>query len=227
LIGIPRAEDLRFFGDRPQEAAWKAALAVLENAGAKLVPVDFTPLFETAALLYEGPWVAERHAAIADVLAIRPDIVHPVTRRIIESADGFSASALFKAQYRLKALKRETDAIWSKVTILAVPTTPVSPTLAELEADPITPNSRCGTYTNFVNLPDACRQARGWADLHRAFRTGRTTRRVGAGVPREKRGYTGRNRSLLAARFSFFGQRRGLDRDCRRGRSPLRHATQP
>lgn len=154
VIGIPRSDDLRFFGDDLQHEAWSAGLAQLEKLGAKLVPVDFKPFFEAAALLYEGPWVAERHAAIAGVLSHRPDIVHPVTRKIVEGADGFSASGLFKAQYRLKALKRETDAIWSKIAMLAVPTTPVSPTLAELVADPITPNSRCGTYTNFVNLLD-------------------------------------------------------------------------
>jgi allophanate hydrolase len=83
-----------------------------------------------------------------------PGRMHPVTRRIIAGADGFSATELFKAQYRLQALKREAAALWRKVSMLAVPTTPVSPTLAELEADPITPNSRCGTYTNFVNLLD-------------------------------------------------------------------------
>jgi allophanate hydrolase len=154
VIGIPRVEDQLFFGDKAQEAAWREGLVVLERSGAKLVPVDFTGFFETASLLYEGPWVAERHAAIGDILAIRPDIVHPVTRKIIEGANGFSASALFEAQYRLKALKRETDAIWSKISMLAVPTTPVSPTLADLAVDPITPNSRCGTYTNFVNLLD-------------------------------------------------------------------------
>jgi allophanate hydrolase len=154
VIGIPRAEDQHFFGDKFQEAAWNDGLVLLEQSGAKLVPVDFTPFFETAALLYEGPWVAERHAAIAHVLTVLPDIVHPVTRRIVEGANGFSASALFKAQYRLKALKRETDAIWSKISMLAVPTTPVSPTLADLAADPVTPNSRCGIYTNFVNLLD-------------------------------------------------------------------------
>jgi allophanate hydrolase len=153
-IGVPRAEDLRFFGDDLQAEAWTKALAVLQANGARLVPVDMTPFFETAALLYEGPWVAERHAAIADVLARQPDIVHPVTRGIIEGANGFSASALFKAQYRLAALKRETAGIWKSISMLAVPTTPVAPTLAALAADPITPNSRCGTYTNFVNLLD-------------------------------------------------------------------------
>jgi allophanate hydrolase len=154
VVGIPRSEDLRFFGDAAQEAAWTAGLKLLEGLGVTLAPVDFAPLFETAALLYEGPWVAERHAAVAEVLASDPGVMHPVTRSIIEAADGFSASKLFRAQYRLQALRRETSAIWRKVSMLAVPTTPVSPTLAELEADPITPNSRCGTYTNFVNLLD-------------------------------------------------------------------------
>jgi allophanate hydrolase len=154
VIGVPRAQDLRFFGDALQAEAWEKALGVLEHAGAQLVPIDMTLFFETAALLYEGPWVAERHAAIADVLAHEPDIVHPVTRTIVEGANGFSASALFKAQYRLAALKRATAAVWTSVSMLAVPTTPVAPTLAALAADPITPNSRCGTYTNFVNLLD-------------------------------------------------------------------------
>jgi allophanate hydrolase len=153
-IGIPRDEDLRFFGDTLQEAAYRAALEQLVEMGAKLSPVDLTPFFEAAALLYDGPWVAERHAAIAHVLAQEPDIVHPVTRRIIAAADGFSASALFSAQHRLQELKQLTAPVWRTIAMMAVPTTPVSPTLAELADDPITPNSRCGTYTNFVNLLD-------------------------------------------------------------------------
>jgi allophanate hydrolase len=154
VIGVPRAADLRFFGDALQAEAWGKAAALMEGQGAKLMAVDMTPFFETAALLYDGPWVAERHAAIAHVLALEPDVVHPVTRRIIEGADGFSASVLFKAQHRLAALKRQTSAIWRSIAMLAVPTTPVAPTLEALAADPITPNSRCGTYTNFVNLLD-------------------------------------------------------------------------
>jgi allophanate hydrolase len=154
VIGIPQGKDLQFFGDATQEAAWTTGLKLLESLGCKLAPIDFGPLFETAALLYEGPWVAERHAAVVSVLEKDPSIMHPVTRRIIAGANGFSASKLFEAQYRLQALKRQTAEIWHKVSMLAVPTTPVSPTLAELQADPLTPNSRCGTYTNFVNLLD-------------------------------------------------------------------------
>ncbi len=154
VIGVPRSEDLRFFGDALQEKAYRAALAKLESLGAKLVPVDFTAFFETAALLYEGPWVAERHAAIADFLKTNAASLHPVTRSIISGAEKFDASTLFRAQYRLAELKLATAPIWQQVSMLAVPTTPVSPTVADLAADPIGPNSRCGTYTNFVNLLD-------------------------------------------------------------------------
>jgi allophanate hydrolase len=156
VIGVPREEDLRFFGDALQETAWRAAIRLLEATGANLRTVDLTAFFETAALLYEGPWVAERHAAVAGALRREPDILHPVTRRIIEGANGFSASDLFRAQYRLQALRQETAGLWRAISMLAVPTTPVSPTLADLAADPVTPNSRCGTYTNFVNLLDLC-----------------------------------------------------------------------
>jgi allophanate hydrolase len=44
--------------------------------------------------------------------------------------------------------------MWARVDALAVPTAPCFPTLAELEADPLGPNARLGTYTNFVNLLD-------------------------------------------------------------------------
>lgn len=156
VIGIPARRDLKFFGDSVQEEAWYAGVRQLERLGANVVAVDFTDFFETAALLYEGPWIAERYAALADVIQKSPEILHPVTRSIIEKAAGFSADALFKAQYRLKALQQSTFSVWSKVSMLAVPTTPASPTLAELAADPVTPNSQCGTYTNFVNLLDLC-----------------------------------------------------------------------
>jgi allophanate hydrolase len=153
-VGVPRDEDLQFFGDSLQQDAWSAAIDALSASGGALVPVDMTPFFATAALLYEGPWVAERHAALRAVLARTPDSVHLVTRRIVEAATRFSATDLFEGHYRLAALKRSTAPIFESIDMLAVPTTPVSPTLADLTADPITPNSRCGTYTNFVNLLD-------------------------------------------------------------------------
>ena len=114
------------------------------------------PLYTAAALLYDGPWVAERYEAIRAFIEARPEALHPVTRAITEKARHFSAADAFAGQYRLAALRRAAEPLWREVDVLAVPTFPRPPSLAQLDADPIGPNSELGTYTNFVNLLDLC-----------------------------------------------------------------------
>ncbi len=53
-------------------------------------------------------------------------------------------------------LKRIADASLASIDALVVPTAPATYTVDELLADPVTLNSRLGTYTNFVNLLDLC-----------------------------------------------------------------------
>jgi len=152
VIGVPRPADLKFFGDAAAKGAWRAAVKALEGLGAKIVPIDMSPFFAAAALLYEGPWVAERYAAVGAFVSKHPREVHPITRRIIDKAKAYSAADLFAGLERLETLRRATERVWRDVDMLAVPTTPCAPTLEEVAADPIGPNSRLGTYTNFVNL---------------------------------------------------------------------------
>jgi allophanate hydrolase len=154
VVGVPRAKDLRFFGDREARTAWRAGVEALQSLGARTVDVDLTPFFAAATLLYEGPWVAERYAAIRPFIDKRAKDMHPVTRRIIQGAKAFSAADAFASMYRLAQLTRETEPIWRKLNALAVPTAPMAPSLAEVEADPLGVNARLGTYTNFVNLLD-------------------------------------------------------------------------
>ena len=153
-VGVPRTQDLKFFGDAAAKAAWRQSVKALEDLGAKIVDVDMTPFFATAALLYEGAWVAERYAAVGAFVEKRGKDVHPVTRRIVQGAKAFSAADAFGAMYRLAELKRATEPVWLSMDALAVPTAPCTPTLVELKTDPLGPNSRLGTYTNFVNLLD-------------------------------------------------------------------------
>lgn len=155
-IGIPSAATARFFGDTAQEAAFARDVARLSAAGADIVEVDFTPLYAIAEMLYYGAWVAERHTVIADLLASDPDAVHPVTRQIIGSAGSLTADDAFNGFYRLADLKRDVAPMLAGLDALCVPTIPNFVTVAELEADPIAPNNRMGTYTNFVNLMDMC-----------------------------------------------------------------------
>lgn len=153
-IAIPRADDLHFFGDIAAAAAWRAAVAHLKTLDVTVTAIDLGPFFDVARLLYEGPWVAERRAAVGRLMDEQPAALHPVTRAILGQADRYDAVATFNALYRLAALRRRCESALAGVDALAVPTTPIFPTLAELASDPIGPNSRLGTYTNFVNLLD-------------------------------------------------------------------------
>ncbi len=153
-FGVPRDQDLAFFGN---DAARKLFDATVQRAialGGTPVEVDFSPFLETARLLYEGPWVAERYQAIRDFIDEQPEAVFPPVRSIIEAGQGKSAADLFTAQHRLKALKRVCDQVWQNVDCLLTPTAGTIYRIAEMQADPIRLNSHLGHYTNHMNLLD-------------------------------------------------------------------------
>ena len=82
-FGTPRPSQLEFFGNSEGERLFGETLRRIERLGGELVEIDFGPFLETARLLYEGPWVAERYVAIRDFIDRRPEALHPVTRQII------------------------------------------------------------------------------------------------------------------------------------------------
>lgn len=153
-LAVPRAEDLHFFGDDAAAAAWTGAVRQLARCDVDITQIDLAPFFAVARLLYEGPWVAERRAAVGSFMDDRPEALHPVTRSILNGAARYTAVDTFNAMYRLAELRRAAEQALSAFDGLAVPTAPIFPTLADLAGDPIGPNSRLGTYTNFVNLLD-------------------------------------------------------------------------
>src|SRR6185295_11255362 len=123
-IGVPRRADLEFFGDAAAEALYDAALARFDALDAERVEVDFAPFRETAALLYGGPWVAERLRAGGAVLRDRPEALLPVLRTILEGARGLTALEAFEGDYRLRALRRAADEQWERMDVMVLPTTP-------------------------------------------------------------------------------------------------------
>ncbi|HMO67764.1 MAG TPA: amidase family protein, partial [Novosphingobium sp.] len=102
----------------------------------------------------DGPWVAERTAAMADVLATMSDAIDPTVRGIVEAGLGMSAVDAFRGQYRLAEIARHAEAMWEGIDALAVPTSPTIYRVREMLANPVALNSHFGTYTNFVNLLD-------------------------------------------------------------------------
>lgn len=155
-LGIPRKGQLLYFGDKNSEQEYDKAIARLASLGATLVEFDLEPFYETARLLYDGPWVAERYLVIRDLLASDPDAVHPVTREITLKGATLSAADTFAALYRLEALRQVSKHTFESIDVMALPTAPATYTVEQLLANPIELNSRLGTYTNFVNLLDLC-----------------------------------------------------------------------
>jgi allophanate hydrolase len=155
-IGAPLAGQRLFFGDKHSAADYESALARFARLGATIVEIDIEPFYETARLLYDGPWVAERYITARDLIASAPESLHPVTRQIVLSGARPSAVDTFVALYRLEELRRVRDKILHGLDAIALPTMPTAYTVEEVLADPIDLNSRLGTYTNFVNLLDLC-----------------------------------------------------------------------
>lgn len=155
-LGIPKSGQLIFFGDRAAEKAYGEAVNRWRALGADLVEFDLEPFYETAQLLYEGPWVAERYLVIRDLLASSPEAIHPVTREITIGGARPSAADTFSALYRLQALRRVAARTFASLDAIVLPTAPTVYSTADVLAKPIELNSRLGTYTNFVNLLDLC-----------------------------------------------------------------------
>ena len=155
-LGVPRNGQLIFFGDKASEKAYRDALQRCTALGATLVDFDLEPFYETARLLYEGPWVAERYLVIHDLLASSPESIHPVTREITVAGARLSAADTFSALYRLQALRKVSERAFAGIDALVLPTTPTVYSTAQVLANPVELNSRLGTYTNFVNLLDLC-----------------------------------------------------------------------
>jgi allophanate hydrolase len=153
-LGVPLPGQLDWLSDSQSAALFDAAIARLRAMGAQLVPVDITPLIETAALLYDGPWVAERTAAVEDLLRTRPGVIEPTVRAILQGGLALSAIDAFRGEYRLRGYQRQAEGLWDAVDTLVLPTTATTYRLSEVKAEPFALNANLGRYTNFVNLLD-------------------------------------------------------------------------
>ncbi|MFI4947524.1 MAG: amidase family protein, partial [Alphaproteobacteria bacterium] len=152
--GVPRPDQREFFGNSEAARLFDTAIARLLTLGGEIVEIDFAPFSEAGALVYGGPWLAERRAAIDAAIAARREILHPVTREIVAASDEASAVSVFRGQERLRALAQQTAQVWARIDLLLVPTTGTIYRIAEIDAEPFALNARLGHYTNFANPLD-------------------------------------------------------------------------
>lgn len=155
-VGVPAVRDVDsdFDGDRQAAAAFESALQRLSGMGARVVPVDLDPFLEVGAMLYGGPFLAERTADLEGFIAGHRQALHPVIRAVMAGADSISGSDVFRGLHALAQARLRTAGVWDSIDAMMVPTIPTAPTVETMLADPIRANGVLGRYTNFVNLLD-------------------------------------------------------------------------
>lgn len=153
-FGVPSAKQRQFYGNDENEQLFNVHIAHLQGLGGEAVEIDFAPFLEAARLLYEGPWVGERYAAIRTFFKLNSEKVISPVREIIDGAEQFSAADAYDGIYRLRTLKRQADHVWSDVDCLVTPTAGTIYTIQAMLQDPIRLNANLGYYTNFMNLLD-------------------------------------------------------------------------
>jgi amidase/allophanate hydrolase len=155
-FGRIASADLECFGMPECGELYERACERFTEIGGTAVEVDFTPFRQAGELMFSGPWVAERHSAIASLLDIESGSLLDVTKSVLVSAAGYSAIDTFGAIHRLRRLCRDVESIFADIDALVVPTAPRPFTLEEMLRDPITLNNRLGYYSYFANLLDLC-----------------------------------------------------------------------
>ncbi len=151
-FGVPKP--IEFFGDTAYARLYAEAVEKLKALGGTAVEFDYAPFRDAAQLLYNGPWVAERTAAVGAFL----EEIHagsgvwPETRQIILGGREYSAVDAFEGQYELAELKAKAAVEMDGLDFLALPTAGTIYTVAQLRHEPILYNSHLGHYTNFVNF---------------------------------------------------------------------------
>jgi allophanate hydrolase len=153
-FGVPAESQLKFFGDHEAAVLYRRAIEEFESLGGIPAKIDFTIFREAAELLYSGPWVAERFAAIGEFLQTQSEGVNEVVKNIILGGARYTAAEAYRSAYQLESLKQRALETWKEMDFLMLPTTGTIYRREAVLADPVRLNSNLGFYTNFVNLMD-------------------------------------------------------------------------
>jgi allophanate hydrolase len=153
-FGVLDSSSRNFMGDDGAAALYENAVQNLCSLGGTPIDIDYTPFRKAAELLYTGPWVAERYAAVGTHVELGGDDVDPTVASIVLGGKSRTAVDAFVGQYELADYRRVINQVWDRIEVLLLPTTPTTYRIDEVEKDPVGLNANLGLYTNFVNLAD-------------------------------------------------------------------------
>lgn len=148
-----------FFGPFAEKykQAWETTVEQIEKLGIPIEYIDGKYFSEAAAILYDGPWVAERWTDLGEFITANEGVTFPVTEKVLRSGakPEYDASSVFDAMHKLQAFKQKAHQ-QLKNAVLLLPTSGGTWTRAEVRENPIQTNSDMGLYTNHCNLLDLC-----------------------------------------------------------------------
>ena len=154
VLGILTDTEKEFYGDEGAQALYEEAIERVKSLGWEIKTFDYQPFREAALLLYNGPWVSERTAAVGEFIETHKEDCDPSVAQIVINGPKLSSVDAFNGIYKLQEYKALCDQQFEGLDGLLLPTTPTHYTVSELSEEPIKYNANLGHYTNFVNLLD-------------------------------------------------------------------------
>jgi allophanate hydrolase len=154
-FAVPDQAGREFFGDVEAQRLFAGAVERWRGLGGTPVEIDFQPFRQTARLLYDGPWIAERLAPFQGLVR-QPGALLPVIQEILAEGTRVTGVEVFAGLAELDRLRGQVRALLADSDFLLVPSTPTIYTVDEINQQPRELNARLGLYTNFVNLQQLC-----------------------------------------------------------------------
>jgi amidase/allophanate hydrolase len=155
-VGVLASKDQEWFGMPECATLYHQACERLARIAGATVEVDFAPFREAGRMLFDGPWIAERRAALASLIDGREDALLDVTRTVLQRGAQYQGTTVFEGIHRLAALRRAVEQQFACMDAFLVPTAPRPFTIEAMNADPIRLNNQLGYYSYFANLLDLC-----------------------------------------------------------------------
>lgn len=149
-VAMAPPSTIETFGDSAVADLYKAAFDRL-SCLPSFAETSLAPFQSINDLMFFGPFLAERDVSVGAFIAANPDACHPVVGPMIQASRAFSAADAYRALYQTAELRTSTQAFWDAHDVLVAPTVGALVTRDMCQADPLGPNYRNGTYTNFAN----------------------------------------------------------------------------
>ena len=155
-FGVLAEKDRDWCGMPECAALYDAACARLVQIGGTPGDIDFAPFREAGRMLFDGPWIAERCASLADFVDGNREALLDVTRIVLDTSGGHDAASAFAALHRLARLRRVVEQQLASLAAVVVPTAPRPFTIAEMLADPLPQQSARVLFVFRGSLLDLC-----------------------------------------------------------------------